>query len=167
MSANQHPVDRLHDLKAEIAALEAEHETIRQRIIAGEVEPRGTEYEATVTEQQKRFVSVTEAERLLPPALFAPGRAHDRAAARNPAPDRREKAAGKGAGASQEGMARIRPPDPASQPMIARTHPPEQRHESRTELRETLLTLVEHRRRSMDGARLAHWRTYHRAGGAA
>ena len=66
-----HPVDRLAELKIQIADLEAERDSLRRQIITGEVEPVGEVWQATIRHQNRRVVTIPDAERVLAPEMFA------------------------------------------------------------------------------------------------
>jgi hypothetical protein len=68
---NRHPVDRLAEIRAEIAVLKEEEADLRARIINGEVVPlRGEEWVAVVRARDRRVITVADAERVLPPEQF-------------------------------------------------------------------------------------------------
>ena len=67
---NVHPVDRMADIKEQIAELETEFAHLRQQVIAGTVSPVGERWRATVREGSYRLIKAEEAQRLLPEAVF-------------------------------------------------------------------------------------------------
>ncbi len=67
---NRNPIDRLADIKSEIAALEKERDEIRVSIISGEIKPMGDEWFAKVSERDRRRITIADAERLCSPKLF-------------------------------------------------------------------------------------------------
>jgi hypothetical protein len=65
-----HPVDRMAEIKAQIAALDREYERLRAQVIAGEVSAVGVLWEAVVFSLTRRTITVADAQRLLPLDLF-------------------------------------------------------------------------------------------------
>ena len=68
---NRHPVDRMADLKARIAVLQAEFDELRERLIASDFGPIGAAHAATISHFPRRSISIATAERMLPRDLFA------------------------------------------------------------------------------------------------
>jgi hypothetical protein len=67
MAENRHPVDRLADLRVQIALLTSEADKIRRKILSGEIEPRGDEYEAILREQNR--IDLQEVHKRFGPAV--------------------------------------------------------------------------------------------------
>jgi hypothetical protein len=63
-------VDRMAEIKAQIAALEREYENLRQMILTGQASAIGMLWQATVTEVTRRSITIADAQRLLPLDLF-------------------------------------------------------------------------------------------------
>ena len=66
---NQHPVDRMAELKSHIAALEREFAELRSRLLSGNISPVGDEWQANVTEHTRRSIKLADVERVLPPEI--------------------------------------------------------------------------------------------------
>jgi hypothetical protein len=69
--AGKHPVDRMAEIRDQLAELEREYAELRGRLVAGEIEPEGDEWLATVTHRTQRRITVKDAERALPAATVA------------------------------------------------------------------------------------------------
>lgn len=65
-----HPVDRMGEIKAQIAALDREYDRLRALVLTGEASTVGTLWQAMVTSVTRRTISVADAQRLLPLDLF-------------------------------------------------------------------------------------------------
>jgi hypothetical protein len=63
-------VDRMAEIKAQIAALDREYELLRAMVLAGEASTIGTLWQATVTSVTRRTIAIADAQRLLPADLF-------------------------------------------------------------------------------------------------
>lgn len=68
--ANRHPVDRMGDIKEQIAKLESEFADLREKVLTGDCLPTGDEWVALISEMKTRHISVKQAEKTLPAALF-------------------------------------------------------------------------------------------------
>ena len=64
------PVDRMAEIKAEIATLEAEFAELREILIADPTLRTGDLWEANVSEFSRRHITVKDAQKLLSSALF-------------------------------------------------------------------------------------------------
>jgi hypothetical protein len=69
--SNRHPADRMAELKAAIAKLEAEYAALRDLIVTGGATQVGTEWVAVITASSARHINVAAAERALPPEVFS------------------------------------------------------------------------------------------------
>lgn len=69
-SENQHPVDRLADIRQQIADLNNEADAIRNGILAGSIGRKGEQHMAEVRQQSQRYTTVARAEKMLTPVLF-------------------------------------------------------------------------------------------------
>jgi hypothetical protein len=67
---NRHPVDRMADIKAEIAILEEEYAALRRGVVDGSIGLVGAEWTARVDEHVIRHITIRDAERCLPPETF-------------------------------------------------------------------------------------------------
>jgi hypothetical protein len=65
-----HPVDRMAEIKALIAALDLEYARLRDQVLTGKVSTIGALWEARVTAVTRRTIAVADAQRLLPLDLF-------------------------------------------------------------------------------------------------
>lgn len=66
----QHPVDRMADLKRQIADLEREFATLRSQVVAGEVSEVGEAWTASIALRSHRSIRMADAERLLPAEML-------------------------------------------------------------------------------------------------
>lgn len=63
-------VDRMAEIRDQIAGLETEFAELRAKLISGEIDKTGQDWIAVVTEQETRRISVRDAEKVLPEGLF-------------------------------------------------------------------------------------------------
>ena len=67
---NRHPVDRMGEIKEQIAQLETEFAELREKVLNGECLSLGDEWGATISRMRTRRISVKRAEKMLPTAIF-------------------------------------------------------------------------------------------------
>jgi len=66
----EHSVDRLAELKAQIAALDREYERLREMVVTGQASTAGPLWQAVVSSVTRRTIAIADAQRLLPFDLF-------------------------------------------------------------------------------------------------
>jgi hypothetical protein len=72
MSTNRHPVDELHDIRAEIRALEEREAQLRAKLLAGECGLVGDSFIAQISMQTKFRFNLRAARRMLVASVLAP-----------------------------------------------------------------------------------------------
>jgi len=66
----EHSVERLAEIKAQIAALDREYERLREMVVTGQASTAGLLWQAVVSSVTRRTIAIADAQRVLPFDLF-------------------------------------------------------------------------------------------------